>query len=256
MRALVLMSSLAFLLVAASCGDDTGGGISLADEPTRECIRPEEPHTYEVFFVIDVSGSMAPFLRDVRSELVALADNLPETDAEGRRVRVDYYLVAFVNDAKTYGGRMTSIVALQSAFDEAIADGLTNYNLTVRTFNAEEEENLLDGLSMALDTNPSAEAKLFFIAADADFFEAPAVLSENIPVKSKYAEVKDRLAAIDARVHAFTEASLDGLTRTYHRQPALTTLPGSTVHRLDDLRGAREKVRLTLADIAAAAACN
>ncbi|MBI2373481.1 MAG: hypothetical protein HYV07_05725 [Deltaproteobacteria bacterium] len=247
--------ALAFVF-AGACGDDGGGGISLAEEPKSECIRPEEPHTYEVFFVIDVSGSMSPFLRDVRGELVALADNLPEADADGRRVRVDYYLIAFVNDARMYGGRMTSVVALQSAFDEAIEDGLTNYNLNVRTFNAEEEENLLDALTLALDTNPSAEAKLFFIAADAPFVEAPRVLSESIPVQSKYTDVMQRLGVVGARIHAFTEDQLDGLTRTFHQQPALTTLPGSTVHALEDLRGAREKIRGTLADIAARAACN
>ena len=37
-----------------------------------------EPRTYEVYFVIDVSGSMGPFLTNVRNELVAFADGLPE----------------------------------------------------------------------------------------------------------------------------------------------------------------------------------
>jgi len=251
--------TIAALAVSASLAcDDTTGGLAIADPvPDSGCIRPGEPATYEVFFVLDVSGSMGPFLMDLRSELVAFADGLPETDADGRRIRVDYYVIAFVNDVKMFGnGRMTSIIALQSAFDDAITAGQTNYNLNVRTFNSEPEENLLDAIGLAIEQRPSAEARMLFVATDAPFKEAPDTLHEMIQVQRTYESVYADLEMLEMRVHAFTASAVDGITRGFGNHKALTELPGSSVHRLQELTGARQKIQDTLRNIAADSVCN
>src|SRR5262245_2167431 len=122
--ALLLSITLAAFFLSG-CPDDTGPITTIEEPPDAGCLREMAPQTYQVYFVVDVSGSMGPFLTDLRNELVAFAGGFPELDAEGRPVRVDYYVVAFVNDVKWYGGRMTSVIALQAALDEAIERGQT-----------------------------------------------------------------------------------------------------------------------------------
>lgn len=243
--------------VGAGCTDDTGNRlVNVEQPPDAGCIRTQEPSSYEVYFVVDVSGSMGPFLTDLKSELLGFAENFAREDSEGQRIRVDYYVVAFVNDVKMYGGRMTSVISLQSALQEAIDRGQTEQNLTQNRANAEEAENMLDALSEVVKTSRDAEAKLVLIAADATFVEAPAILSDNIQVKSTYTSIKSDLQGIGARVHAFVPDKLDGLTRTYHNEPPLTSLAGSTVNSLRALTGVRSKIRETLSFIAREAACN
>lgn len=244
------------LAIGAGCQDDAARLATVEEPPDAGCIRTEEPQTYEVYFVIDVSGSMGPFLNDLRDELVAFADGFARLDDQGRPVRVDYYVVAFVNDVKRFGGRMTSVIALQAAFEEAIARGQTNMNLMQNRFNAEPEENLLDALADVIAGNPSAEANLILVANDAPFLESPSILSDRIEVRSNYASIRADLERVGARVHAFVPDQLDGLSRTYQGQPALTSLPGSTVHSLRDLTGANSEIRSTLSFIAREAACN
>ena len=251
-----LVTAAALAASLAACQDESTPLLIADDRPDAGCIRNQEPSTYEVFFVIDVSGSMGPFLTELKEELVSFANGFPERDALGRRVRIDYYVVAFVNDVKVYGDRMTTIIALQAAFDEAIAAGQTNYNLTVHTFNSEPEENLLDAMSTALQLAQGAEAKLIMMATDAPFFEAPQVLSERIPVQTAYGALLADLQTSGARIHAFTASALDGITREFKHQPPLTSLPGSTVHRLQDLQGANDLIRETLAFIARESSCN
>jgi hypothetical protein len=255
MRAPIIIA----LAVLAGCGD-TGGGLGNIEEPPKkECIRETAPRTFEIYFVLDVSTSMAPFLNDVKDELVALSFNFPEFDAEGRRTQVDYYVVAFVNDFLWFpvgAERMTSHIAVQAAFEEAIAAGSTGNNLTQSALNAETTENLLDAIASVLARQSDAEAKLMLIATDATFAEAPAVLSNDIVVESSYLDIKAELETQGFRVHAFTQSDVDGLGRLYANQPPLTTLPGSTVHDLSVLTGDRETVRETLTDIAVNAACN
>ena len=256
MRALpIIVSSLLF----AACGD-TGGSLGTIDEPPmKECIREAAPRTYEIYFVLDVSTSMAPFLNDVKDELVALSFNFPEYDADGRRTQVDYYVVAFVNDYLWFplgAERMTSHIAVQAAFEDAIAAGSSGQNLTQSSLNAETTENLLDAIASVLARESDAEAKLMLIATDATFAEMPAVLSSGIEVQSSYHGIKSELEAQGFRVHAFTQSDVDGLGRLYANQPPLTALPGSTVHDLSVLTGDRETVRQTLTDIAVNASCN
>jgi hypothetical protein len=245
---------------ALGCGDDTDGGLGVIEEPPqKECLRETAPRTYEIYFVLDVSGSMAPFLSSVSDELVALSLNFPEYDADGRRTRVDYYVVAFVNDVKWFpegAERMTSHIQVQAAFEEAILAGSDGNNLIQSSINAETRENMLDAIASVLATSPGADAKLMLIATDADFGERPDVLSTNIEVQSTYGAIFADLEAAQFRVHAFTPSQLDGLTRTYRMMPPLTSLAGSTKHSLTDLTGSKERVRETLTEIASNAACN
>src|SRR5436190_5186243 len=103
LRALAAASLFATLLGTA-CAEDSGPITTIEEPPDAGCIREAAPQTYQVFFVIDVSGSMGPFLTDLRNQIVTFANGFPKLDSEGRIVRVDYYVVAFVNDVKWYGG--------------------------------------------------------------------------------------------------------------------------------------------------------
>lgn len=247
------------LAVALAACDDGGGNINVTppDETDAGCLRAEEPVSYDIYFVVDVSGSMAPFLTSVRNELIAFAQGFPGENAEGRRVRVDYHLIGFVNDVKAFGGgRMTSLIAVQAAFDEAIAAGQTNYNLNTRTFNAETEENTLDALDAAIQVPSTADARVIIFAGDAEFFEAPASLAENIVVANTYAGIRQKLEDAQIRLHAFTKRGLHGFFVPYDQKPPLTDLPGSKVYALDELVGASDRVANTLFEIARDVACN
>lgn len=255
-RCALIFASVLSAHAISACNDDTGPIVTAEEPPDAGCIRAATPQTYQVYFVVDVSGSMGPFLTDLKEQLVSFADGFPEFDAEGRVVRVEYYVVAFVNDVKWYGGRMTSVIALQAALDEAIERGKTNLNLDQNKLNAEPEENTLDALASVIESGPTAEARLIMLAGDAAFVEAPRVLSEGIMVRSSYATILEELGGIQARIHAFVPDQLDGLTRTYAGQPALTSLPGSTINSLRDLTDANDRIRETLNLIARGAACN
>lgn len=241
--------------IGAGCDDDQPIGV-IPEAPDSGCARAVEPRHYEVFFVVDVSGSMEPFLTGVRDELEALASGFPEEDQEGRGVRVDYYLIAFVNDAKVFGGRMSSPIALAQAIDDALAAGRSGNNLNTSTANIEVEENLLDALAVIPTLTSSPDALLVMIATDAAFVERPAVLNAGISVVHTYAEIRESLVQLDARVHAFTQPPYPGLSRDYEGQPALTDRPGSSVQSLADLTGARDRVREALDQIARNASCN
>jgi hypothetical protein len=251
-----ILSVCALCALGSACADDSSKIVTVEEPPDAGCLRPETPQTYQVYFVTDVSGSMSPFLSALSEELVTFAGGFSQFDTQGRPTRVDFYLVAFVNDVKWYGGRMTSVIALQASFDEAIARGAKNLNLNTDTPNAEPEENMLDAVQSVIDSKPDAEAKLVLVATDSAFAEAPTVLSGNIMVKSTFATVRSELEMIGARVHAFVPDQLDGLTREYNGQPSLTTLPGSTSHSLLNLTGSSEQIRQTLTTIAHEASCN
>lgn len=255
-RAWPLAAILSLSAWAAACEDGASPLAPPEEPPDAGCIRAQEPHSFQVYFVIDVSGSMEPFLNDLKDQLVSFASGFARFDGDGRPVRIDYYLVAYVNDVKWYGGRMTSVIAVQAAFDEAIARGQTNMNLRQNRPNAEPEENMLDALQEVVDSGPTAEGRLILLAGDAPFVEAPTVLSYQIPVRSTFAGVRQELADLGARIHAFVPGDLDGVTRTYDGQPSLTSLPGSTLHSLRDLTGAGEQIRSTLSFIAREASCN
>lgn len=250
------------LLAAASIAGCTGETTSLVTvEAPRDggCVIDETPRTFQVYFVIDVSGSMVTFLQDLASQLRAFAESFPEVDSQDTPVFVEYYVVAFVNDVRWFpdglSRRMTSPVAVQGAFELAIEAGAGEQNLTRAVRNAETEENLLDALQSVVDSEPTADVVQVIIATDAPFAEAPTVLSTNLPVVSTYPEVADGLQRIGAEVHVFTEEALDGLTRNYNGMPPLTS-QGSSINNLRDLADSRELILSALANIADRSNCN
>lgn len=252
---------LAGLLAMSACTDDGGVG-TIEAPPDAGCLRDETPRLYEVYFVVDVSGSMAPYIEGLAAQLENFARAFPEVDDQDVRVMVDYYVVGFVNDFRWFpsyqGRRMSSAVAVQAALADAIAAGSTNKNLTQNYVNAEPEENLLDALAQVIAhrTPGDPSALLVVIATDADFVEAPTVLSYQLPVQSTYATIFADLSARNARVHAFSAGEVDGLTRPFRGTPALTTLPGSGAYDMFDLTRSDARIRDILGNIARGAACN
>lgn len=246
-------------LLAAGCDD---GGPIVAPvplPPDAGCVIDEAARTFEVYFVIDVSNSMVPFLTDLATELAAFTRSFPEENARGDRVLSSYFVVAFVNDVKLFppeAERMTSHIAVGDAIRTAIAEAEGNRNLNSNTPNADPDENLLDALGAVIDRAPDPDFLLVLVATDQGFREAPAMLSGDITVTRTYAEVRSGLEALGARVHAFVPDQLDGLTRDYRGEPPLTDLNGGRVFDLRDLAAARESIRATLEDIALDAACN
>ncbi len=252
MRWLVALAS---VMLASACDDPP----SLLPAETPVCLREETPTTYEVYFAIDVSGSMGPFLTDVKNELVGFADSLPKFDDQGRSTQVQFFVIAFVNDVRWYPDnvrRLRQVSQVQAAFESAIADGEGNLNLNTATSNAETQENLLDALKAVVDNHPAADANLVLLATDAGFAEAPDELSGKVKVQSTYPAILSGLEAASVRVHAFARPGTDGLTRGYAGHPALTSLPGSTQHDITSLVGARAQIRETLTVIAESADCN
>ena len=246
----------ASLLGMFACSDDAVG-ISVASEtPDAGCTIESAPKSHSVYFVLDVSGSMRLFLEELSKELQTFVESFPEYDADGELIQLDFYVIAFVNDVKQFGGgRMTSVIALQDAFEQAIEAGKDDFNLTVRSFNAEREENLLDAIGYISNLNSMSESHTVMIATDAPFRESPASLNEGIQVQNTYEGIMELLRTLNAGVHAFTASDLDGLTRGYRKYEALTSLPGSSVHRLNSLTGASAKIRETLGVIARNASC-
>ncbi len=228
--------------------------------PDAGCAIEEAPQNYEVYFVIDVSGSMAPFLRDLAATVQSFSLAFPERDAQGNRILVNYYVIAFVNDVvwvPNNARRMTQPIAVQAAIEDAIDLGRDNTLLTRDLKNAEKDENLLDALAQVLSNAPTNDAKvLVLVATDAGFREAPDTLSGGIMVQSNYQSIKADLEGVGAQIHAFTPDALDGLTRQYAGQPALTTIPGSNSYSLRELESSAELIERTLLDIAQNATCN
>lgn len=253
-----LLLGLALSALGAACNDDNPPIGVIPDPVDAGCSRPEEPRHYEVFFVLDVSGSMHPFLSDVRNELEGLAVGFPEFDRAGHSVRIDYYLVAFVNDFKVFGGgRMSSLLALQAAFDEAITAGMTEKNLNSDVINVEPEENLLDALAdVPLLASSPDSVKVVVAATDADFVENPGVLNSGIIVQNTLSGIRDKMVALNAKVHVFTRKNVRGLDIPLHGVEPLSALPGGSVNPLEDLAGARDRVHARLNEIARAAVCN
>lgn len=239
----------------AACEDTPPISVT-PDPPDSGCAIAVEPRHFEVYFVVDVSGSMEPFLTGVKNELQAFASGFPEQDQMGRSVRVDYYLIAFVNDVKQFGGRMSSPIALAQAIDDALAAGRGGNNLNSSDSNVDLEENLLDALALIPSLAGSPEVPLVMIATDAAFVERPSVLNAGIMVQNTYAEVRDQLLQRNARIHAFTKLPYPGLSTNYMGLPPLTAAPGSSVQSLDELTGASDRVREVLNQIARNASCN
>ncbi len=250
----------ASILLAAlcACGDDFVSIRPVSPPQELPCELDEAVRRFEVFFVLDVSGSMTPFLETLASTLSALAVSFPVENRRGDRVLVSYRVVGFVNDVRLFppgAERMTSHIAVSDAIREGIAAGRGNRNLNANTPNSDADENLLDALSAVLAQSEGAQAVLALVATDAGFREAPATLSGGITVRSTYPEILSGLQNREVRVHAFVPGPLDGLTRPFRGQPPLTSLPGGRVYDLDALGGANDLIETTLAGIAIDATC-
>lgn len=250
---------LALLLWAGACNEDPPYIAPTPPPIDAGCVQGDLVRRYEVYFVLDVSGSMEVFLDDLAAELGSLALGFPERDRNDDRVIVNYYVVGFVNDVKLFPAgaeRMTSHIAVGYAIREAIAAAEGNINLNNATPNADADENLMDALGAVIDNAPSADATLVLIATDQGFREAGQVLSGGVQVQRSYDEVFAGLKDLGVRVHAFVPGPLDGLTRPYREQPALTTIGDGEIFLLEDLTAARESIQHTLLDIAQGASCN
>lgn len=243
----------------AGCREDSPPITNAEPPPDAGCVPVQVSQRYQVYFVIDVSGSMGPFLSDLADSLTAFAESFPERDDQDQRVLVEYYVVGFVNDVKWFPEatpRMTSVIAVQAAIQEAITAGSNGQNLQQRSANAEVDENLLDALAAVIASNPDPDAtKMILLATDANFREAPDTFSLNIPVQSTFGTILSDLTELGAQIHSFTPGGLDGLTRTYRDQPALTTLPGSSVNDLNELGEAQAALSERLVVIAQGATC-
>lgn len=247
-------------IATAACASDDFGITVARPPPDAGCDLSDTPQRFEVYFVVDVSGSMAAFNDELARTVESFAQSFPERDAQDNRVLVDYYVIAFVNDVLWFPNnarRMTEPVSVQGALRAAILRGEDNTLLTRDLKNAEPDENLLDALAEVIGHNPREDAQvLVLIATDAGFREAPERLSGGIEVRSTYAAIRADLERIGAQVHAFTPDALDGLTRGYAGQEPLTALPGSGSYSLRDLASSSELIQVTLTDIARNASCN
>jgi hypothetical protein len=260
MRTTTLCAALVGLsALGAGCADDLAPFTNVPPPPDAGCTLEQGPQRYEVYFVVDVSGSMAPFLNSLAGQLQDFARSFPERDTQDNRILVDYYVVAFVNDVLWFPNnarRMTDPIAVQQAIQEAVARGADNTLLTKDLKNAESDENLLDALSQVVSSaRPDGAAVLVVVATDAGFREAPETLSGGITVQTRYATLRADLEARGIQLHAFTPDELDGLTRQFRNQPSLTSLPGSAQYSLRDLQASGELIQRTLQAIAQNAAC-
>lgn len=258
----MLTRALLGLLLAAplvgSCQDDGSPIVPVRPPRDAGCVIDEAARTFEVYFVIDVSNSMVPFLDDLASELLTLTEGFPETNARGDRILASYFVVAFVNDVQLFpegAERMTSHIAVASAIRAAIAAAEGNTNLRNDTENFDDEENLIDALGAVVDRAPRPDNLLVLIATDAEFEEAPETLSGGITVTHGYRQVQEGLRELGAQVQAFVPSALSGLTRPYRGFPPLTALEGGRVFDLERLTAARENIRASLEQIALDATC-
>ncbi|MEO1230848.1 MAG: hypothetical protein AAFZ18_18285 [Myxococcota bacterium] len=243
----------------AGCNDDTPAIVVVPPAPDAGCFMDETARTFEVYFVIDVSGSMQAFLQDLSEELASFALTFPERNLNGDRILVSYFVVAFVNDVRLFptgAERMTSHIAVSNAIRDAIAVAEGNRNLSSNTPNSDMDENLLDALGTVIDRAPSPDDLLVLVATDQSFREAPETLSGGITVTRTYEEVLTGLRDLDAQVTALVNGPQDGLTRPYLGQDPLTTLGNGQVYDLGDLTGAQEDIRDTLEGIARDATCD
>lgn len=185
--------------------------------------------SFEVYFVVDVSGSMSEFLASVQEQLFQFAQGFPEEDVNENRVFVDYYVLAFVNDWDFFprgAARMTSPLAVRDALAQAVEAASGGRNLTDDSQNNDQPqqqgetgpENLLDALAQVYGRAPAADRVLVLVATDADFVEQGSVLTPNIEVMTTFEAAKAGLRDIDARVYAFTDGEVEGLDRNFEGQ--------------------------------------
>lgn len=232
------------------------GGEDLLEEECEDGAQ-EEPgvvRNLHIFFVIDVSGSMEPFLRTLQLELLSLVQSLDPVVEQGGTVT--YYVVGFVNDVRWFprsGRGLTSVAEVRSAMDEAIELGETGYNLNHYTFNLEDPENLLEGLLAVLDHEGGMDRPIIIAATDAPLAEAPAVLYPEIAVAPTLEDAKQQLRQVDASVHLFAGRVRDNLEEGYRNVHDLGGI--ARLRSIDSVGGSSRPIRKALLSIGREAAC-
>lgn len=251
-------------LVLAGCVADVGplvgSDLDPAEHPWEACDQAEatgDPATernLHVFFAIDVSGSMEPFLREVQQELLALVSSLDPIVEQGGTV--SYYVIGFVNDVRWFPGpdrRLFSVSQVQAAIDDAIRLGETGYNLNYHTFNLEDPENLLTALLAVPEHEDGRDNPVIIAATDAPLAEAPAVLYPDIELEQTMDEAVVRLEEVGARLHLFVGRPRDNLERGFRNPQDLGAL--ARMRSIDSVVGSSRLIRKALLDIGRDAAC-
>jgi len=222
------------LAATAACGDDTTAIVAI-DPPESDRCTQSIPRTFQVYFVINVSGSMDQFLEPLSDQLETFVQGFPEVDVNGDRLLVDYYVVAFVNDFSFFPPdqpRMSRSFAVGQAIDDALTRASDNRNLD-GSDNGDpppNPENMLDALDAALDRAESNEGQatdrvLFILATQDRFVGEGDRLLPNFVVQNGFADVSARLDAVRERglVYAFTDGDVEGIDRNFRLQEPIAT---------------------------------
>ena len=252
MNRLALMGALA--AVASACGDETIIVPNIQPPEDERCTQ-SIPRPFQVYFVVNVSGSMNEFLEPLADELESFVEGFPDVDVNGDRLLVDYYVVAFVNDYAFFpegAPRMTSSIAVAQAIDDALARAEGNRNLD-GSDNSEATENMLDAIDAALDNGTDADRVLFLIATQDAFAEQGETLLPDFRVQNSFADISARLDAVRQKglVYAFTDGAVEGIDGNFRLQPPLNTDGLSPLRVLQD----ESAVGGILSEIAQEVAC-
>lgn len=223
---LTLAAGLAVGLFAAGCGDEAII-VPTIDPPEQQGCTQSIPRTFQVYFVVNVSGSMDRYLESLADELETFVAGFPDVDVNGDRLLVDYYVVAFVNDYAFFPAgapRMTSSIAVAQAIDDALERARNDRNMDGSN-NGEPTENMLDALDAALDNGTDADRVLFLIATQDPFAAQGDRLLPNFTVQNSFADIKARLEEVQDKglVFAFTNGEVEGIDRNFELQEPLPT---------------------------------
>lgn len=218
--------ALSLALGASACGDETVI-VPNIQPPEEERCTQSIPRTFQVYFIVNVSGSMNEFLEPLADELESFVEGFPDVDINGDRLLVDYYVVAFVNDYAFFpegAPRMTSSIAVAQAIDDALARAEGNRNLD-GSDNSEATENMLDAIDAALDNGTDADRVLFLIATQDPFAAEGETLLPDFTVQNSFADISARLDEIrqNGLVYAFTDGDVEGIDRNFRLQEPLNT---------------------------------
>lgn len=257
-----LTATLAVTLASAGCSDEGPTLVVRPPTPDAGCT-VSNVRSFEVYFVVDVSGSMREFLNDVQEQLFQFAQSFPELDSNENRVFVDYYVLGFVNDYAFFprgAERMTSPLAVRGAIGQAIDAAADGTNVNDGSLNNDQSpqagetgpENLLDALAQVYGRTPASDQVLVVLATDADFVDQGDVLTPNIEVMTPFEAVKEGLADIDAKVYAFTDGEVDGIDKSFRTRPAMEV---TELFNLLELAEDSNAVGRILTQIAVEAAC-
>lgn len=251
--------ALAMALFGAGCDPEATPLEVVVDPVDEDCI-VSDVRSFEVFFVIDVSQSLAVgnVLDLVQDELIDFAQSFPEFDVNENRVFVDYYVVGFVNDVAFFprgSPRMTSPIAVAEALQQAEDAGDDNSNLNSDTQNSDLgfQENFLDAMGAVFDRMGAADRTLIIGATDEDFVDQGDTLTPNIVVQTAYADVARTLAENDdVSLFMFTPGDIEGIDRNFRGQPPLTLDDQFDLTRLGD---AGNSIGRILAELVVDTAC-